>query len=372
LRTVKIIADIWPSVPEAVELDDCYWLNLEHTYHRSSMELKHTGFLPVTCLLSLKGRSSCDREGITYEFFPIDNAGLPYRMQTSSAMMDFLRTLKPHITVIHLLNRYAGNEVIRDRETGRKKVLQVNTYHTAGTTFGYICSNPRCVDLYLINAPSLKEAFPRDFSISDNSIATLPSAVDDMLFKPFTGINKNWDIVWTGQMRRDDDKRVELLVELVRESGCSMIVVGEGTKRNILQKTAAELGVEDLIYFHDWVPPNELPAILNSASVYFSPSSYDPASRSLSEALSCGLPAICLSDLIGAEKQIIEGYNGFRTRDIKEAAIAIKKLLSDSALYNSMSLNSRELALREFGVGTRTKKLGDLYNKLIEEIDCAN
>jgi glycosyltransferase involved in cell wall biosynthesis len=366
-RANPIIVDVWPSVPEAVNLNDGYWIHDEHTYHESNIELRQLGFIPIVCTVSLGERNSLKRDGLTYEFFPIDDPLEAYREQTSSGLCDFLHQLEPDIIVIHLLNRKITNVLLEDPHLKAIRILQINTYHTKGITFDCISKNPDCVDVYFVNSPSLKVTLQDCHLVPESKIRVLPSAVDSGVFFCDKKARKKWDLVWAGQLRMDDDKRAEVFITLIKKMGCNMLIVGDGPKRAILEKMARDEGVEDLVNFYGWVPYREFPALLNQASVYVTAALLDPSSRSLTEALSCGLPAVGFVDCLGVEGQILDGFNGFLVKDVDEMASSLKFLLTQKNRYNRMSENSRRIAKQRFGKKLRVKTMVLTFHELLRE-----
>ena len=364
-----MIVDLWPAVPESIHLTDEYWSHDEHTYHESNMDLKKAGFEPVVCLVTLRQRRSLLRDGLHYEFFPIDDPAKDYREQTSTSLMEAIHNLNPDVLIVHLPNRRITDCIITDPDLHAIKVLQINTYHTFGTTFEQVEKNPGLVDAYFVNSSSLKETIQARHSIAAEKILVLPSAVDLGLYSPDLNATKRWSLIWTGQMRMDDDKRLEILISLIEKTGLNLLLVGDGPKRVFLERLAATAGVETRVEFRGWIPYYELPALLNQASIYVTTASMDPSSRSLTEALSCGLPVLGFENCPGLEEQVTCHYNGFLVKDLDQMAEAAKSLLADRELYTRLSRNSRIIAEQRFGRDQRTTRLA---HKLLELLEGAN
>jgi hypothetical protein len=115
----------------------------------------------------------------------------------------------------------------------------------------------------------LKESVQARHSIAAEKILVLPSAVDLGLYSPDLNATKKWDLVWTGQMRMDDDKRLEVLISLIEKTGLNLVLVGDGPKRVLLENMAATAGLETHVDFIGWIPYEELPVLLNQASIFY-------------------------------------------------------------------------------------------------------
>ena len=218
-----------------------------------------------------------------------------------------------------------------------------------------------------MNSSSLVKILKEGYLIPEHKVLVLPSAVEPGRFFPDRRVEKKWDLVWTGQLREDDDKRVEIFITLVRKTGCSMVIIGDGPKRAILEQMARDEGGKSLIDFWGWIPYDNLPALLNQASIYVTAASFDPSSRSLTEALSCGLPAVGFADCLGLEDQILHGSNGFLAKDIDDMASLLNRILNHQDLYNQMSERSIKIAKQRFGKKRRVKIMLQTFNKLLGE-----
>jgi len=360
-----LVADIWPSVPETVGLNDKYWQEKEQTYHLSNRLLHGAGFQTITCLMTLKERSSFKRDDIDYEFFPVDNRDTFFRRQTSRSMVHFLKKVQPQIIVIHLLNREMTTLLLSESALEAKRILQVNTYHTSGTTFEYIQHHPQSISAIIVNAPSLKTQIQEDNSFLDIPFIVLPSAVDLDIFYPQPEVIKKWDIVWTGQLRDDDDKQADLLLEIIRGCEYKLLIVGDGPKRRKLEIEVSASGLSSQVDFCGWIDYSRLPLLLNQSKIYVTPSSLDPAPRGLTEALACGLPALGFENCLGIEAQIIHHKNGYRVSNTREMRLAIPRLLEDEPLYRYMSRESRAVACRYFNPPIRVQRLIDFYRGVL-------
>jgi len=84
------------------------------------------------------------------------------------------------------------------------------------------------------------------------------------------------------------------LTESEKEN-CELIIIGKGPESDHLKKMSTENQLENYIMFKDWVERKELMKLFKEASVFVFPS-HEGAGMVVSEALSFGLPVVCLEN----------------------------------------------------------------------------
>ncbi len=76
-------------------------------------------------------------------------------------------------------------------------------------------------------------------------------------------------------------------------------VAGEGRERAALEARACQLGVDDQVTFHGWIPNRQLWDLIQRMDIFVHPGRWpEPCGRSVLEALALGLPTI-VSDIGG-------------------------------------------------------------------------
>lgn len=73
-----------------------------------------------------------------------------------------------------------------------------------------------------------------------------------------------------------------------------LVIFGTGPDEPRLRRLVNKLGVADRVAFRGWIPRDDLMDIMRAASVLLMPSVHDSAPWIVSEAITMGLPAICL------------------------------------------------------------------------------
>jgi glycosyltransferase involved in cell wall biosynthesis len=116
-----------------------------------------------------------------------------------------------------------------------------------------------------------------------------------------------------------------------------LIVAGDGSQRARLHAVASELELKN-IEFVGAVPPEQMPAMYDSADIYVNSSDVDNMPLSILEAFACGLPVVT-TDAGGIPYIVNDLETGVlvRRKDHQEMAGWIIRLLSDNALASKLA-----------------------------------
>ena len=122
-----------------------------------------------------------------------------------------------------------------------------------------------------------------------------------------------------------------------------LIVVGDGPKMDYLKNLSFELGLDDQVQFLGRIPNNQLPKLLQRASIFLSVPETEGVSASLFEAMSSGYFPI-VTDLPGNRAFIKSGLNGLLVpvNDSKMLANEIENYLDHSLQYEKSIVENRE------------------------------
>ena len=150
--------------------------------------------------------------------------------------------------------------------------------------------------------------------------------------------------------RLEEQKNQKMLIKAFSELGeafndYKLIIYGEGSYRNELEKYINNLGIKDKVYL-----PGNINDVINNiknASIFVLCSNYEGMSNSLLEAMCIGLPVIC-TKVSGSKELIINDENGILIdiNDEKQLLNALRELLSnknkcDYLAKNAIKLNNK-------------------------------
>lgn len=127
------------------------------------------------------------------------------------------------------------------------------------------------------------------------------------------------------------------LGEVVRETPCRLIILGEGPERAKLERITTELGLTQLVDMPGWV--RNPWKYMSRSSFFVLPSRWEGWPSALVEAMACGVPVIT-TDCPGGGKEMVEnGKSGLvvPTDDVGALREAILILLKDSELRTKLA-----------------------------------
>jgi glycosyltransferase involved in cell wall biosynthesis len=145
-----------------------------------------------------------------------------------------------------------------------------------------------------------------------------------------------------------------------------MLMLSDGSGKVDALKYITESGLDEKIRVLGRVPNNELPALLNAADVYVSPSLSDGTSLSLLEAMACGLGLIVTD--VPAIKEWVAPENGLMVKrgSREELTEALEKYYSNRGLIESHGIKNTAIAVEKADWDKNYLKLKEIYGKLVE------
>jgi glycosyltransferase involved in cell wall biosynthesis len=133
-----------------------------------------------------------------------------------------------------------------------------------------------------------------------------------------------------------------------------------------LEKLAMDLGLQNRVTFMG--ERNDVPAILQEATVSVLPSLSEGFSNALLEAMAAGLPVIATN--VGGNPEIVQdGETGFLVpaRDPKALSDAMSRVLASPELGVHLGQAGYERVSRNFSLASTVRQTEDLYNDLLGE-----
>ncbi|WP_031547908.1 glycosyltransferase [Salinicoccus luteus] len=164
---------------------------------------------------------------------------------------------------------------------------------------------------------------------------------------------------------------LELLIEAMEQiDGGTLVFLGEGKLKPILQNMVKDRGLEERVKFHPKVPLNELPSYTSNAYLGFQVlqntcfNHYSASSNKLFEYIMAHVPVIS-NDFPEIEKVVETEKVGLSIDSSRtdEIAQAVNRLLRDEDLRNELSDNCRRAKYR-YNWTNEKKKLLEIYEGL--------
>ncbi len=211
----------------------------------------------------------------------------------------------------------------------------------------------KSADKIIFSNEADKEFAKKRFCLNADKLAVIPNFVNTELFKPTSAAKEKNRIIFIGKL--EEQKNVWELIEAVSVLPVRLIIIGNGSLREILEKFAKDLpageaGKNALVEFWGNIPNSRLPEELNKSELFILPSLYEGHPKVLLEAMSCGLPCVG-TNVKGINSVIKHKENGYLCETgVENIRAAIQEVLSDNQLMLRIGSNARETVLNNFGL----------------------
>lgn len=157
------------------------------------------------------------------------------------------------------------------------------------------------------------------------------------------------------------------LLSTQQQDTVQLTLVGSGPLKQYLKKLIQELQIENATNIIEWLPRNQLPELYASSSVFLFPS-HEGAGMVVPEAMSYGLPVVCMNncgpgELVHSESLLKVDYSSYENT---VANIATKL----SMLFTNTTQRKQEelLALQRYNTLFRWNVRGDLLQEIYTNI----
>ena len=203
--------------------------------------------------------------------------------------------------------------------------------------------------------------------------STIISEVGQELNK-FTKINireksEALKIIWSGQ--HTAGKNLQLLLKALKyvNFNFQLHVLGQGGMTDIWKILANRLGIQKQIIWHGWLEKSNALKVLSNGHVFCITSIKDLTSTVSLEALSFGLPIICL-DHCGFS-HVVNDSCGIKinvstpNKAANDFTVALDKIYADENLRQSFS-EGAFLKAKDFSWESKISRLNTIYNELLK------
>jgi len=237
----------------------------------------------------------------------------------------------------------------------------------------------RQANMITCDCQAVKDNIIRLSGYSADRIVVAPWGIDLHQFRPMNHLNSirsqlGWEhskiLIVTRQLK--SFYGIEYLISampliLAAEPEARLLVCGDGPLETMLRNMVRQLHLESMIHFAGFVPNHLLPAYLNAADIYVSPSLEDGSSLCLMEAMACGLPSV-VTNIPAVLEWVEHGRNGYvvSKRDVEGLASAVVNMLRDDSSRAKMGEASLATALLHADWDKNFKTVEEIYHHLIQ------
>jgi glycosyltransferase involved in cell wall biosynthesis len=171
----------------------------------------------------------------------------------------------------------------------------------------------------------------------------------------------------------DAKKGLDLLLQafaqvLPRHPDAALVIAGDGDPGLVsrLKREAKSLGVSQPIVWAGFLAGEDKLAALAAADLFVLPSYSENFGVAAVEALAAGLPVV-LTDQVGIAAEVEASQAGLVVPpDVDSLTAALDRLLSDSALRQTLVRNAHQLVDERFSLDAMTRRLLGLYREVIQ------
>jgi glycogen(starch) synthase len=145
----------------------------------------------------------------------------------------------------------------------------------------------------------------------------------------------------------------------------NLVIAGDGAERSNLERQAADLDLRNQVEFIGWVHPDQVPGLMNSATIVLMPSSWEGLPLVSLQAGLMARPVIAFR-VSGIPEAIVHNETGLlvNPEDSNDLADAICYLFKHAEIAMKMGQAGRDRVRRLFGWQRCVEAYEALYQKL--------
>jgi glycosyltransferase involved in cell wall biosynthesis len=215
----------------------------------------------------------------------------------------------------------------------------------------------------------------KQYKIPDSKLVTIYNGIDinqfnqgsTIHYREELGIDKNAFVIGTiGRLEpiKNQEALITSFSRIKKDVPNSILfIVGDGSMRNSLEKTAANLGLTSSIKFLGL--RRDIPMLLKAMDVFVLSSYSEGLSLALLEAMASGIPVIA-SEVGGNPNIVTNGNTGilFDLNKPDELTNSLKQLSRDPSLRKSISANALALVNSKYSLEKMIKRYENIYREI--------
>lgn len=263
------------------------------------------------------------------------------------------------------LKDYSKKHLIRDRITWMVKNF-----------FWKFSSSLKKTARYSHHIWCMNSGVPEKLNINEDQYSVYPSvASEDFYGKNEVTQRSEFTVISVGRFvpLKGFDLTIRSFAKFItllsdgNQKKCKLILVGTGEQKTFYQSLIKKYRMQNFIEIIEWIDRRDLMKLYEKSSVFLFPS-HEGAGMVVPEALSFGLPVVCLKN--EGPGEFINYQCGFTipqqgySETVNGLGNAIFKLFSDKNLFKEMSNEARNHYLERFSWDKRGEYLNQIYNNL--------
>lgn len=213
------------------------------------------------------------------------------------------------------------------------------------------------------NSPAAA-AILRTEGVPSSAVITIPNGVDASAYPEKADRSDVRTVITVANLRPEKNHETLIAAAARLATSCPNLryqIVGEGSRRPVLERLAAKHGVDHLVTFLGH--REDVPALLAAADIFVLPSRSEAFPNSAIEAMAAGLPVV--ASAVGGLLDLIEtGRTGILVppSDPEPLARAIRFLYEDPQRAREMGREARREVRAQYSFERMVTAFGDLYD----------
>lgn len=222
----------------------------------------------------------------------------------------------------------------------------------------------------------MNESVAPTLGLHSEQYSICPSVATEDFGKPAKSHNKKFTIISAGRLvpLKGFDLTISAFASFLQQlspiekTNTQLIIIGSGPESTLYKNMVKDLNIESYVSFIPWIAREELMKIYQTSSAFMFPS-HEGAGMVVAEALSFGLPVICLNNCGPGE--FIDPSCGIAINEgaYQETVVslgnALHQLYLDNELRDKMSLAARHKYETSFHWDRRGEHLHSIYNQIV-------
>jgi len=222
----------------------------------------------------------------------------------------------------------------------------------------------------------MNSGVPEKLNIDKNKYSLYPSVASEDFYQKDEVLQKSdFTVISVGRFvpLKGFDLTIRSFIEFINQLSekdraiCKLILVGTGEQKSFYEDLIRENKMETFIDIIEWFDRRDLMKIYEKSSVFLFPS-HEGAGMVVPEALSYGLPVVCLENEGPGEfinhtcgfKIPQQGYN----ETVQGLSNALHRLFSEKNLQKEMGTGARKRFTERFSWEKRGEHLNSIYNQI--------
>lgn len=221
----------------------------------------------------------------------------------------------------------------------------------------------------------MNSGVPKVLKLKEQSYSVLPSVATEDFVANVKTEGKNFNIISVGRFVPLKGFDLTLLsfikfiyrLPIIERHNCKLTIVGSGPEKELYSQIINDNNVESYVEIIEWIDRKDLMNIYEKSSVFLFPS-HEGAGMVVAEALSFGLPVVCLDN--EGPGQYINPDCGITIpkanyeKTVAQLSEALLKLHSERSLLHRLSIGARKQYEEKFTWNSRGEHLKNIYNQL--------